>query len=100
MSQLQDGISAADRRAEQVGESMTTSTEQEQRLWDMDVRVRDRNLKAGLLHVDGANGVREHLQNLNDLTHNADVIEVPQPAIGSGKEYAAAESDDGDSLDD
>ena len=66
----------------------------------MDVRVRDRNLKAGLLHVDGANGVREHLQNLNDLTHNADVIEVPQPAIGSGKEYAAAESDDGDSLDD
>ena len=47
--------------------------------WDWDIRVRDRNLKAGTLTDKD---VEKNKGALPDLNEQADTITLPQPAIG------------------
>lgn len=47
-------------------------------VWDLDVRVRDRNLKNGTLVEKD---VEKMLQALPDLDAQADVVVTPQPAV-------------------
>jgi hypothetical protein len=46
--------------------------------WDLDIRVRDRNLKKGVLE-DAE--VQNYLKELPDLSANAELVTLPQPAI-------------------
>jgi hypothetical protein len=47
--------------------------------WDLDVRVRDRNLKKGVLDEKD---VEKYLKELPDTGANADNVTLPQPAVG------------------
>ena len=47
--------------------------------WDWDVRVRERNLKKGLLDEKS---VEKHLSQLTDVADQADSLDLPQPALG------------------
>jgi len=49
-------------------------------LWDMDVRVRERNLKAGVISQDDVARMLEALPDVADL---ALPLDVAQPAVGS-----------------
>lgn len=51
--------------------------------WDWDVRVRERNLKKGLL---GDKDVEKHLSQLPDVAEQAEPLDLPQPALG-GREH-------------
>ena len=48
--------------------------------WDLDVRVRERNLRKGVLDEKD---VEKYLKELPDSAANADSVTVPQPAVGS-----------------
>jgi hypothetical protein len=48
-------------------------------VWDLDVRVRDRNLKNGTL---ADKDVEKMLQQLPDLEPQTDSVSTPQPALG------------------
>jgi hypothetical protein len=47
--------------------------------WDWDVRVRERNLKSGVL-VD--KDIEKHKAQLVDVEAQTDAVTLPQPAIG------------------
>jgi hypothetical protein len=51
--------------------------------WDWDIRVRERNVKKGVLD-DKA--IERHLTQLADVGDQADTVGVPQPALG-GREH-------------
>ena len=51
--------------------------------WDWDVRVRGRNLRAGLL---SDKDVEKHQAQLTDLADQVDTFTIPQPAIGGREE--------------
>jgi hypothetical protein len=48
--------------------------------WDLDVRVRERNLRKGVLDEKD---VERYLKELPDSAANADNVTTPQPAVGS-----------------
>jgi hypothetical protein len=48
--------------------------------WDLDVRVRERNLRKGVLDEKD---VEKHLKELPDSAANADNVTIPQPAVGN-----------------
>jgi hypothetical protein len=47
--------------------------------WDWDVRVRERNLRKGILDDKD---VEKHLTQLPDVSEQADSVALPQPALG------------------
>jgi hypothetical protein len=47
--------------------------------WDLDVRVRERNLRKGILDDKD---VEKHLGQLPDLADQAEALGIPQPALG------------------
>jgi hypothetical protein len=47
--------------------------------WDLDIRVRERNLKAGTLTDKD---VEKILGQLPDMAAEVDAVTIPQPAIG------------------
>jgi len=47
--------------------------------WDWDVRVRERNLKKGILDDDT---VSKHLGKLPDVAEQCEPVSMPQPALG------------------
>jgi len=49
--------------------------------WDLDVRVRERNLRKGVLDEKD---VEKHLKELIDVAANAENVSIPQPAVGGG----------------
>jgi hypothetical protein len=49
--------------------------------WDLDVRVRERNLRKGVLDDKD---VEKYLRELPDSAANAENVTIPQPAVGSG----------------
>jgi hypothetical protein len=49
--------------------------------WDLDVRVRERNLRKGVLDEKD---VEKHLKELVDVAANAENVTIPQPAVGGG----------------
>jgi hypothetical protein len=51
--------------------------------WDWDVRVRERNLKKGMLDEKD---VDKYLQALTDVAEQGEGIAAPQPALG-GREH-------------
>jgi hypothetical protein len=55
--------------------------------WDLDVRVRERNLRKGVLDDKD---VEKYLRELPDSAANAENVTIPQPAVGSGAGAAAA----------
>lgn len=67
---------------------MTQKTNQNP--WQMDVRVRERNLKAGLITEKD---VEKHLAALPDLADQAESFGTPQPALD---QPALADDDDGE----
>lgn len=52
--------------------------------WDWDVRVRERNLRKGLL---GDKDVEKHLSQLPDVAEQMEPLELPQPALG-GRDHS------------
>jgi hypothetical protein len=48
--------------------------------WDLDVRVRERNLRKGVLDEKD---VEKYLKELPDSAANAENVATPQPAVGS-----------------
>ena len=55
--------------------------------WDLDVRVRERNLRKGVLDEKD---VEKYLKELPDSAANAENVAIPQPAVGGGAPAAAA----------
>jgi hypothetical protein len=49
--------------------------------WDLDVRVRERNLRKGVLDDKD---VEKYLKELPDSAANAENVTIPQPAVGNG----------------
>ena len=49
--------------------------------WDLDVRVRERNLRKGVLDEKE---VEKHLKELPDLSASVENVTIPQPAVGGG----------------
>ena len=49
--------------------------------WDLDVRVRERNLRKGVLDEKD---VEKYLKELPDSAANAESVTTPQPAVGGG----------------
>ncbi|HMJ52444.1 MAG TPA: hypothetical protein VK540_10220 [Polyangiaceae bacterium] len=49
--------------------------------WDLDVRVRERNIRKGVLDEKD---VEKHLRELPDSAANAESVTTPQPAVGGG----------------
>jgi hypothetical protein len=47
--------------------------------WDLDVRVRERNLRNGVLDEKD---VEKYLKELPDSAQNAENVATPQPAVG------------------
>jgi len=70
-----------------------------QQTWDWDVRVRERNLKAGLLTEKE---VEKFLTGLEDLDDRTDTVTLAQPALSSSgrADVGAADDDDDDDEDD
>ena len=58
--------------------------------WDLDIRVRDRNLKSGMLT---AKDIEKVTSALVDVADQSDTTTLPQPAI------AGRDDDDGDDTD-
>jgi hypothetical protein len=49
--------------------------------WDLDVRVRERNLRKGVLEDKD---VEKYLKDLPDSAANAENVSIAQPAVGGG----------------
>jgi len=47
--------------------------------WEWDVRVRERNLRKGMLEDKD---VEKHLSQLGDVADQAENLAIPQPALG------------------
>ena len=50
--------------------------------WDLDVRVRERNLRKGVLDEKD---VEKYLKDLPDSAANAENVATPQPAVGGAQ---------------
>jgi len=48
--------------------------------WDLDVRVRERNLRKGVLDEKD---IEKYLRELPDSAANAENVSIPQPAVGN-----------------
>jgi hypothetical protein len=48
--------------------------------WDLDVRVRERNLRKGVLDEKD---IDKYLKELPDSASNAENVTIPQPAVGN-----------------
>jgi hypothetical protein len=46
--------------------------------WDLDVRVRERNLRKGVLDEKD---LEKYLKELPDAGGNAETVQIPQPAV-------------------
>jgi hypothetical protein len=55
--------------------------------WDLDVRVRERNIRKGVLDEKD---IEKYLKELPDSAANAESVTLPQPAVGNGGAAAAA----------
>jgi hypothetical protein len=55
--------------------------------WDLDVRVRERNLRKGVLDEKD---VEKYLKELPDSAANAENVATPQPAVGAPPAAAPA----------
>lgn len=55
--------------------------------WDLDVRVRERNLRKGVLDEKD---VEKYLKELPDSAANGENVTTPQPAVGGGAPAAQA----------
>jgi hypothetical protein len=55
--------------------------------WDLDVRVRERNIRKGVLDEKD---VEKYLKELPDSAANAENVTLPQPAVGGGAPPASA----------
>jgi hypothetical protein len=62
--------------------------------WDLDVRVRERNLRKGVLDEKD---VEKYLKELPDSAHNAENVATPQPAVGSAPADSSGPSSSGSS---
>jgi hypothetical protein len=49
--------------------------------WDLDIRVRERNLRKGVLDEKD---VEKYLKELPDSAANAEAVITPQPALSGG----------------
>jgi hypothetical protein len=49
--------------------------------WDLDVRVRERNIRKGVLDDKD---VEKYLKEIPDSAANAENVTIPQPAVGGG----------------
>ena len=49
--------------------------------WDLDVRVRERNIRKGVLDEKD---IEKYLKDLPDQSANAENVTLPQPAVGNG----------------
>jgi hypothetical protein len=58
------------------GETMTTKTIN---YWDLDIRVRERNMKSGVLTDKDIERVKA---GLPDMADQCDPVSLPQPALG------------------
>jgi hypothetical protein len=47
--------------------------------WEWDIRVRERNLRKGILDDKD---VEKHIAGLIDVSERADTVTLPQPALG------------------
>jgi hypothetical protein len=50
--------------------------------WDLDIRVRDRNVAAGVLEQKD---VEKHIKDLPDVSANAELVGIVQPAVPGEK---------------
>jgi hypothetical protein len=55
--------------------------------WDLDVRVRERNLRKGVLDEKD---VEKYLKELPDSAANAENVATPQPAVGGSAPESGA----------
>jgi hypothetical protein len=46
--------------------------------WDLDIRVRERNLNTGVLDQKD---IEKHIKELPDTSANADTVVIPQPGV-------------------
>jgi hypothetical protein len=67
------------------------STKLSSQQWDWDVRVRERNLKAGIL---SEKEVEKMLTSLEDLTEKMDTVSLAQPAMASSASLPDDDDDD------
>jgi len=59
--------------------------------WDLDIRIRERNLQKGIL---SAKDVERHLKDLPDVAANADAVSLTQPVFdGLSQDDAGDETD-------
>lgn len=49
--------------------------------WDLDLRIRDRNLQKGVLSTKE---LERHLKELPDVSANAEAVPLPQPTFDEG----------------
>ena len=61
--------------------------------WDWDIRVRERNLKNGILTEKD---VEKHRSGLPDAVEGCEPVSVAQPAVGSGEAPETSDADLGD----
>jgi hypothetical protein len=50
--------------------------------WDLDIRVRARNVAKGVLEEKD---VEKHIKDLPDVSANAEAVVIPQPAVPGEK---------------
>lgn len=55
--------------------------------WDLDVRVRERNMRKGVLDEKD---VEKYLKELPDSAANVENVTIPQPAVGGGSSSGGA----------
>jgi hypothetical protein len=54
--------------------------------WDWDVRVRERNLKKGVI---GEKELEKHLSSLPDVAEQAESVNLAQPALGGHEDSSS-----------
>jgi hypothetical protein len=58
---------------------MATGTEKKINSWEWDVRVRERNVRRGIIDEKD---IEKHLAAIPDVADQADSVTYPQPALG------------------
>lgn len=58
--------------------------------WDLDLRIRDRNLQKGIL---GPKDIERYLKELPDVAANAESVHVPQPTFAEDAGEGETESE-------
>jgi len=58
-------------------------------LWDLDIRVRDRNLQKGLLTPKD---IERYLKELPDASANAEPVSLPQPVFENAGQEEGGEA--------